>query len=116
MYRVLIGGYMHRYLFLMIISAPLLSWGDDGTSIETVSCKISMAVAANKFNPGDVAGTAVVDIILIDKNGGPIAGQEIAVQGTGGTLLCRMPGDTSGSTINVEDDHSCYATGENGKV
>jgi hypothetical protein len=107
---------MHRYLILMIIGAALLGWSEDGTSIESVSCKISMTVVANKSNPGDVAGTAIVNVTLIDKAGNPIAGREIAVQGTGGTLLCRMPGDTSGSTIKVEDDRSCYTTGENGKV
>ena len=106
---------MYRFFILMIISAAFLGWSQDYETVETVSCKISMSVTVDKASLKDVSGTAVVEVKLIDKAGNPIAGQEISVQGTGGTLLCRVPGDTS-KPGKVEDDRTCFTTGENGKA
>jgi hypothetical protein len=105
---------MNRFLILTIISAAFIGWSQDYETVETVSCKISMSIVADRATLKDVAGTAVVEVKLVDKAGKPIAGQEIAVQGTAGTLLCRVPGDTS-KPGKVEDDRTCFTTDENGK-
>jgi hypothetical protein len=109
---------MKRLTTLLLFLLCTFAWAqDEEERVYVSSC--SLFVKATVYTPdsSDIAGKAMVEATLCDKNGIPIPGQKIAMTATCGILTCLQTETGSWADSSRQSpEHSCFVTGHDGKV
>jgi hypothetical protein len=88
---------------------------DEDERVYVTSC--SLFVKATVYTPdsSDVAGKAMIEAALSDKNGIPIPGRKITLTATCGTLTCLQSNMANDSAPRTQEG-PCFTTGNDGKI
>jgi len=97
-------------LFLLLPSTALPVEWEEETVVS--SCVLAMTVTAQPFTADDVAGIAVIELTLRDKEGAPLPGVTMAMSANCGTFMCRLPDDPKPE--DEDEERACFRTKDNG--
>jgi hypothetical protein len=95
---------------LFMSAATACAQEEDEASV-TISCSLFVKATVSPADSADRFGKAVIEATLCDKQGVPIADQEIRLTSSCGKFFCPPP-----DSALSPDYSSCYITGPDGRI
>lgn len=109
---------MRKMILACALLLPVLAWAqeDDGTEVAAASCSLSVKATVLPADSFDGTGKAKIEAFLKDKDGAPIAGEEIHISANCGTFSCKPPANEVDTDTGSQQAGFCYNTGADGRM
>jgi hypothetical protein len=109
---------MRHLVFIFGLFLAVCAWAqeEDGSEILAASCSLSVKTTVLPADSFDGTGKVKIEAFLKDKDGAPIADQEIHISANCGTFSCKPPANEVDTDTGSQTAGFCYNTGADGKM